>query len=503
MTSARSAPRLDTVFAAQVAERPDALAVHDRGTTLSYAGLDAAAQQIAGLLGEHGCIPGTLVGLRMGRGRGTIAAILGIWKHGCGYVPIDPGYPSARQEFVINDAGLRLILAEGPDSARPVRVERRDVPSRSVPGETACVIYTSGSTGTPKGVITGHPSAVAFLDAATREAYGVRPDDICTWFHSISFDYSVWEMWGALTSGAQVLVVPAELTTQPDRFLSLLTDRAVTVLCQTPTVFGHLVRAVQDGGGSLPALRQVILAGEPLDVPSILQWAASGCAPAALLYNLYGLTETTVGLTGKLLDLDELALPASGSSIGRPMPHALIALVEDGRRVPPGTPGEIWATGDCLAFGYLERPELNKERFLYQGLDGEPPRRWYRTGDYALLREDGELEFLGRRDAQIKLRGYRIELGEIESVLSRLPTVRQAAVVTAPGRTGDLQLVACYVPDRPGHDLAKDLQEALSRELPAYMVPARFLKLAELPQSFAGKLDRRSLTRIAQSSARD
>ncbi len=492
--------RLDEAFAQQVALRPTAVAVQDEGREITFAALDRLASRIAAVLASEGCDPGTLVGVRMGRGWRTIAAILAIWQHGCGYVPIDPGYPQARQDFVISDAGLTVILTEGPDEDEPVRLVRGADTAKEVPEGTAYVIYTSGSTGTPKGVIIGHSTALAFLEAAAGKLFELGPEDVCTWFHSISFDFSFWEMWGALLSGSRVLVVPAEATTQPRDVIDLIRSAGVTVLCQTPTFFGHLVRALEDTPVELPALRQVLLGGEPLDTASILQWADLDIAPRCVLHNLYGLTETTVCVTAKLLDPEELAMPVGGPSIGLALPHTTLELVENGQVVPPGTPGELWAAGDCLALGYLDRPQLTQERFVTRELGGRPAMRWYRTGDYALRRENGEFEFLGRRDDQVKLRGYRIELGEIENALASCAGVDQGAVVVAPSRAGDPQLVACYVADEPGTDLEPVLRGALGELLPPHMVPARFLSLPRLPQNFAGKLDRQALIRLASSA---
>jgi D-alanine--poly(phosphoribitol) ligase subunit 1 len=489
--------RVDVRFRARAAATPDAVALVDRGRLVTCAELDAAGDEVARLLAAGGVPPGGLVGLRLPRGWRVVAAILGIWRHGCGYVPIDPAYPRARQELVVADAGLRHVLDEGdrPGELALSAAAGGAGAGPEVPADVAYVIYTSGSTGRPKGVVVRHASVLALLDATDR-VFDLGPGDAWTQFHSHNFDFSVWEVWGALLSGGRCVVVPPEAASDAGALAELLAGGEVTVLNQVPSVFAHLVRALEERRLELPRLRLVIFGGEAINVPAILRWAELGVAPAARLWNMYGITEITVHGTARLLDPQALRRPAAGSPIGRPLPHLRMTLLERGRPVPRGTPGEIHVSGEGVAWGYLGQPELTAQRFLRLEEGGDGPV-WYRTGDYAVERDDGELEYLGRRDEQVKLRGFRVELGEIESVLRAQPGVRDCAVVLAEGRTGSPLLAACYVPTGAAGADGGSLREALMAVLPRHLVPSRFLTVPRLPQTLSGKLDRAALAGLA------
>jgi D-alanine--poly(phosphoribitol) ligase subunit 1 len=491
------AVRVDQRFRARAAAAPGAVALVDRGRPVTYAELDAAGDEVARLLAAGGVPPAGLVGLRLPRGWRVVAAILGIWRHGCGYVPVDPAYPRARQELIVADAGLRHVVDEGdaPAGVAVAAVGPGAGPGPEVPADAAYVIYTSGSTGRPKGVVVRHASVLALLDAAGR-VYDLGPGDVWTQFHSHNFDFSVWEVWGALLSGGRCLVVPPEAASDAGAFARLLADGEVTVLNQVPSVFAHLVRALEERRLDLPRLRLAIFGGEAINVPAILRWTELGVAPGARLWNMYGITEITVHGTARLLDPEALRRPAAGTPIGRPLPHLRMMLLEGGRVVPRGTPGEIHVSGEGLAWGYLGRPELTEQRFLRLDEAGGGPL-WYRTGDYAVERDDGELEYLGRRDEQVKLRGFRVELGEIEAALRAQPGVRDCAAVLAEGRNGSPLLAACYVPAGPGGPDGGSLREALAAVLPRHLVPSRYVAVQRLPQTLSGKLDRSALAGLA------
>ncbi|CCK26514.1 ribosomal peptide synthetase [Streptomyces davaonensis JCM 4913] len=491
--------RMDESFARVAARQPDAVAVEDRGSTVTYAGLQRAAERIADALLRAGVPSGGLVGLRAGRGAQAIAGMLGIWRHGCGYVPVDPRYPQARQDYLLADSGVGHVVTENAETGEPT-VEpsgREPGGGAPVPPDTAYVIYTSGSTGDPKGVVVRHANVRALLDGCA--SYSVGPDDVWSFFHSPSFDFSVWEIWGALSSGGRVVVVPDELTTDPAALADLLAARKVTVLSQVPSVFAYLVRGLEDHPVPLPALRYVVFGGEAVNARAVRRWNALGLAPGAELHNMYGITEITVHATDTVVDAAKLRRHLMGTPIGRALPHLRIALLEDSTPVPPGVPGELHVAGAGVAHGYLGRPELTAQRFVRLDLDGSADV-WYRTGDYAVAGEDGELEFLGRRDEQVKLRGFRIELGEIEAALQDLPEVRECAVVLTESPGGEPLLAACYVPkEGPVEDGL--LREALGAVLPRHMLPSAYVSLPELPLTLSGKLDRGALVPLVAESA--
>ncbi|MEV0170173.1 amino acid adenylation domain-containing protein [Streptomyces sp. NPDC050803] len=491
--------RMDEIFARVAAQQPDAVAVEDRGRTVTYAQLAERARKIGDLLLKAGVPSGGLVGLRAGRGAQAVAGMLGIWGHGCGYVPIDPRYPQARQDYLVEDSGVGHLVVEDPASGEPTVEPTGRTPDDTppVPTDTAYVIYTSGSTGAPKGVVVRHANVAALLGGC--RSYDLGPGDAWSFFHSPSFDFSVWEIWGALGTGGRIVVVPEEVTTDPAGLAGLLADRRVTVLSQVPSVFGFLVRGLEDQPVPLPDLRYVVFGGEAVSAPVIRRWTDLGLAPGAELHNMYGITEITVHATDTVVDPGKLRRHLMGTPIGRALPHLRIALLEDSTPVPPGVPGELHVAGAGVAHGYLGRPELTAERFVRLAFD-DFQDLWYRTGDYAVEDDDGELEYLGRRDEQVKLRGFRIELGEIEAALDDLPQVRECAVVLTTAPSGEPLLAACYVPkDGPVEDGL--LRRELAGVLPAHMLPSAWVSLPELPLTLSGKLDRSALIPLVAESA--
>jgi amino acid adenylation domain-containing protein len=474
---------------------------------LTYAQLDERANQLANHLLGLGVGPEVIVGLSAPRSPEMIVAILGILKAGGAYLPLDPGYPQERLAFMIEDARAPVLVTFGSslgatDSARVVALdtERPQIarspttrPARAAgPDSLAYVIYTSGSTGRPKGVMVEHGN-VTRLFTSTAPWFNFGPTDTFTLFHSCAFDFSVWEIWGALLHGGRLVLVPTEITRSPAAFHQLLRDEQVTILCQTPSAWKQLVRAeeiVPDEALHKLALRAVIFGGEALD-PADLQpfWARRRDGEAPSLVNMYGITETTVHVTYRLMSRAD----ASGESvIGRPIPDLRIHLL-DAARVPvsTGEPGEIWVGGPGVARGYLGRPELTAERFVAGVVPGDPGRL-YRTGDLARLLPSGDLEYLGRADDQVKIRGHRIELGEVAAAVGAHPAVREALVVAREDSPGERRLVA-YVTLRKGGPCPADLRGFVAQRLPGYMVPAVFLVLPAFPLAPSGKIDRRAL----------
>ncbi|MEV4372390.1 amino acid adenylation domain-containing protein [Nonomuraea sp. NPDC049637] len=504
---------LPGLFEAQARRTPDAVAVD----AWTYAELNARANRLAHRLIAHGARPGAVVALSLPRSPDLVAALLAVVKTGAAYLPLDPSHPAARTDHMIADAGPVCVvdaswlgdLGDWPDHdpARDLR-----------PGDAAYVIYTSGSTGRPKGVVVTHHNVVRLL-SATDAWFGFGPGDVWTLFHSYAFDFSVWELWGALLYGGRLVVVPYGTSRSPGDLLALLERERVTVLNQTPSAFYQLIAA--DDGRDL-ALRYVIFGGEALEPARLAPWRARR-PDLPRLVNMYGITETTVHVTHHVLPPGE----QHGSPIGRGIPDLRVYVLDDRLRpVPPGVVGELYVAGDGLARGYLGRPGLTAERFVADPF-GRPGTRMYRSGDLARWRADGTLDYAGRADQQVKVRGFRIEPGEVEAALLRHPSVAQAAVIVREDRPGDQRLTAYVVPpagtasagtasagtasagtalDRDaldrgasggGHsDTEVDVGEVrafVARALPGYMVPAAVVRVPALQLTVNGKLDRAAL----------
>ncbi|MGW7086043.1 amino acid adenylation domain-containing protein [Streptomyces sp. NPDC054871] len=513
---------IPALFAEQAARTPDAVALTvpapdggaaTLGTTLTYRELDARANRLAHLIAGRGAGPETFVALALPRGADLIVAVLAVLKAGAAYLPVEPGHPAARIAYTLGDARPALLLTGAdirlPDAPAVQRVDLdADVtlaelatypdtdPGFGVaadPEHPAYVIYTSGSTGRPKGVVVPHQNVVRLLDS-TEAWFGFGPDDTWTLFHSIAFDFTVWELWGALLRGGRLVVVPYDVSRSPDAFLDLLAAERVTVLNQTPSAFYQLMRADAERPRAL-ALRRVVFGGEALDVGRLTDWYARHEGPdAPLLVNMYGITETTVHVSYQELDA-ATAAGGGGSAIGRAIPDLRMYVLDGALQpVPAGVPGELYVAGPGLARGYLGRRDLTAARFVACPF-GPAGARMYRTGDLGRRQPDGTLEYLGRADEQVQLRGFRIELGEIATVLGRHPAVGEAVVLAREDRPGDQRLVA-YVVVREGEEpseLTAVLREFAGERLPEYMVPAAVVRLPSLPLTANGKLDRRAL----------
>ncbi|PEH87142.1 non-ribosomal peptide synthetase [Burkholderia gladioli] len=492
-------------FERQAERTPDAVALVFEEQTLSYAQLNARANRLAHELIALGVQPDTRIALSVERSPAIVIGLLAILKAGGAYVPLDPVYPGERLAHILADADPAIVLADAAGRAAlgeaalagrhvldPNALPERPAGNPSVPGlashHLAYVIYTSGSTGKPKGVMVEHRQVERLFDA-TAHWYRFDERDVWCLFHSFAFDFSVWEIWGALRHGGTLLIVPHPVARSPEAFHRLVCRHGVTVLNQTPSAFKTFIAAARQN--PLPdRLRYVVFGGEALE-PSILQsWYAGRDANPPQLVNMYGITETTVHVTYRALGPSDAQ--QGGSPIGRPIPDLRLYLLDAHRQpVPLGAVGELHVGGDGVARGYLNRPELNAERFLDDPFVGQADARMYRTGDLARYLPDGSLVFLGRNDHQVKIRGFRIELGEIEARLAAHPAVREA-VVLALGEAADKRLVAYVV---AGHDplLAGALRDHLAAQLPDYMVPAAFVRLDALPLTPNGKLDSRAL----------
>lgn len=462
-STAPTAVCVHEAFARHARARPDAVALIVEDGTISYGELDRRANRLANLLRDLRVGPETRVGLCMERGVALVVGLVAILKAGGGYVPLDPAYPRERVAYMLEDARIDVVLTDGSAyealagyGGRIVDViaERDAIAAQPehdpavtlLPANLAYVIYTSGSTGRPKGVMISHES-VTRLFAGTEAHFGFDAHDVWTMFHSFAFDFSVWELWGALVHGGSVVLVSRDVSRAPDAFNALLHRHGVTVLNQTPSAFQSLVDV--DRAQRLPLrVRMVIFGGEALDPAATAPWFERH--PECRLINMYGITEITVHATYRLLT--EVDVRQGGRSpIGERLPELRLYIL-DGclAPVPVGVSGELYIGGVGLARGYLGRPGLTAERFVPDPHGAQPGERLYRTGDLVRWNGQGEIEYLGRIDEQVKIRGFRIELGEIESLLRRHEEVGAAAVVVREDAERNKRLVGYVVPRECG-----------------------------------------------------
>ncbi|HZN53850.1 MAG TPA: amino acid adenylation domain-containing protein, partial [Candidatus Polarisedimenticolaceae bacterium] len=498
---------LHTLFERVAALRPSRVAAVCGDDSLTYGELDRRASRLAHRLRAAGVGPEVLVALYTERSLDMIVGILGILKAGGAYVPLDLSYPEERRSLILEDSGARVLVTQRhlldrlpEDGRRPVVIDDGDPEATmagariAVPAEaTAYVIYTSGSTGRPKGVPVSHGNVVRIFEA-TRSWFHFDESDVWTLFHSYAFDFSVWELWGALLHGGRLVVVPGETSRDPEAFATLCRRERVTVLNQTPSFFRQLLRvdeASPDDG--FHSLRWVIFGGEALELQSLRPWFARHGDQRPVLVNMYGITETTIHVTYRPIvaaDLDR----GSGSVVGVPISDLEVYVLDENLEVSPlGVPGELCVGGDGLARGYLGSPEKTAERFVPDRLGARPGRRLYRSGDLARRLANGDLEYLGRIDHQLKIRGFRVEPGEIEAALDSHPLVGESCVTAIEPVSGDRRLVAYVVPRTGSAPTLEELHRHLERKLPAYMVPATIVALDALPLSAHGKVDRNRL----------
>ncbi|MBT9574273.1 MAG: non-ribosomal peptide synthetase [Pseudomonas umsongensis] len=500
-------PTLHQLFEAQAAQRPHAIALTCEGEQMSYAALNAEANRLARKLREQGVGPEVRVGIATERAIPLVVGLLAILKAGGAYVPLDPQYPVERLSYMIDDSGIGLLLTQshlidGLPAREGVQVldltalqldrySADNLAPLASPDNLAYVIYTSGSTGRPKGALLSHGNVGRLLTATAGEFdFGVN--DVWTLFHSYAFDFSVWELFGALCTGGRLVIVPYYISREPQAFHRLLCDEGVTVLNQTPTAFRQLLPIACASPRSL-ALRQVIFGGEALEVASLRPWFERFGDQQPTLVNMYGITETTVHVTYRAIRLADLDAKAQ-SPIGLPIRDLRWYLLDSQLQpVPVGVAGELYIAGAGLARGYHGRSGLTAERFVPNPFDAA--QRLYRSGDLARQRADGSIDYLGRIDQQVKIRGFRIELGEIEAAVLAQPGVRQA-VISVHVDDGGPQLCAYVVAELTSNDpiaWRDTLRAALSVDLPDYMVPRHWLLLDALPLTSNGKLDRKAL----------
>ena len=498
-------PRDKTIhqlFEEQVSRTPDKTAVLDGDISMSYRQLDERANQLAHQLRSQGVAPNILVAICLNKSVDMIVALLAILKAGGAYLPLNPEFPAERLGFMVEDSGTRHLITTGPlllnlpeqipslvlldrdrksISAQPTAAPIRD----DSPHNLAYCIYTSGSTGKPKGVLLEHRNVVRLI-LNDRLAFTFTLDDVWTMFHSYSFDFSVWEMYGALLYGGKLVLVSERDTKDPLLFLNLLVDEKVTVLNQTPSAFNNLANEALKRSETKLRLRYVIFGGEELHPVQLRAW--KNAYPGVKLVNMYGITETTVHVTFK--EVANLEIEANVSNIGGPIPTTTTYIMDSKLRLLPiGVPGEVCVGGDGVSRGYLDRDDLTRQKFTQNPY--KPEERMYRSGDLAKLLPTGEMVYLGRMDDQVQIRGFRVEPGEVRSHLLEHPAVAKAEVIARPIHSDMLELVA-YV--EPASEVnVTELRNHLMQTLPAYMVPSAFVMLKSLPMTSNGKVDRRAL----------
>ncbi|WP_165589738.1 non-ribosomal peptide synthetase [Mycobacteroides immunogenum] len=486
LTEATTAASIPALFGSQAARTPDAVALTFGDSSVTYRELDEEANRLAHLLIAHGAAPGQCVALLFPRSDRAIAAILAVLKTGAAYLPIDPAHPPARIAFMLADSGpvaavttaglkgrfaghdLPVIDADDP----AVHAQSHLAPTTPRPDDIAHIIYTSGTTGTPKGTAVTHHNVTRMFDSA---AVGVElaPHQVWAQFHSYAFDFSVWEIWGALLHGGRLVVVPDAVAHSPKDFHALLITEKVTVISQTPSA----ARMLSPEGLESAVL---VIGAEPVSTDLVDRWASG-----RTMFNVYGPTETTMFASISAPLEAESGVPPIGSAV----PGAAL-FVLDGwlAQVPAGVIGELYVAGRGVGCGYVNRSALTASRFVACPF-GRAGERMYRTGDLVRWTSDGQLQYVGRADEQVKIRGYRIELGEIQAALANLDGVRSAEVIVREDRPGEKRLVG-YVTGAVEPSATRD---ALADLLPGYMVPAAVVVLPELPVTSNGKLDKRAL----------
>jgi len=508
-------------FEEQVRKTPDAVAVvlpGDSRLQLTYSQVNERANRLAHYLQSKGVGPEVLVGLYLDRTPDLIVAMVAILKAGGAYLPIDLSYPSERVAFMLSDSEAPVVITDSrtarnlsQTTAAVIRMDEDETAwaalssenpdSNVTPNNLAYSIFTSGSTGKPKGVLITHANVSRLFDS-TQQWFHFGEKDTWTFFHSSAFDFSVWEIWGALIYGGRLIIVPFADSRSPERFYDLLATEHVTVLNQTPSAFRQLVGVDENRPGErLNKLRLVIFGGEALNLQSLAPWFGKYGDAQPQLVNMYGITETTVHVTYRPLSISDLS-DAPGSVIGIPIPDLQLYVLDAGMQpVPIGIPGEMFVGGAGVARGYLKRDALTAERFVQNPFSGRTGEKLYRSGDLARRLPGGDLEYMGRIDQQVKIRGFRVELGEVQSALTRQPSVREAFVLAKEAGDGEKALVAYVVPVNgqvPAVDrLRRDLQSAL----PSYMIPSNFVFLDQLPLTSNGKVDRAALPAASERRA--
>jgi tyrocidine synthetase-3 len=487
---------IDSLFRRQAALQPARIAISYEGSNLTYRELDMKSKQLAhSILNNHRVDADQLIGVMLERSVSMVVSILAILKAGGAYVPIDPAYPQERVDFILNDAGLKLLITTDKEAGKNIPglkiinpEAEKDVilagakisgPSSVKPSDLAYVIYTSGTTSKPKGVLVEHRNVVQLL-FPEKQLFDFNNKDVWTLFHSYCFDFSVWEIFGCLLNGGKLVVVPRPTAQDASKFVHLLQDKQVTILNQTPSAFKNLQTALAEKNSPALQVRYVIFGGEALQFTNLKYWHDR--YPDCRLINMYGITETTVHNTIKEISTEDIK--QGRDTIGRPLPTLFMYVLNNHRQlVPKGGIGELYVGGAGLTRGYLNRPELTVDRFISNPFNEK--EKLYKSGDVVQELPDGSLRYLGRSDNQVKIRGHRVELSEIEQTLGRYEKVQSAAVAVNEDHQGNKVLVAHLISDAE----IQDVRSFLSSLLPAYMIPAHYIFTNKFPLTSNGKID--------------
>lgn len=484
-------PRDKTIlelFEAQVKQQPDSIALVFEETQFTFREMNQQANQLADYLRKNYEIkPDDLIGVMLERSPWMIIAILAVIKSGGAYVPLDPDFPQERVDYIVADSACKLLIDEEVlDKFRKVQQDysKRNKKSLLKPEHLMYVIYTSGSTGKPKGCMLEHRGVVNRIDWMWKQ-YGFKNEDVVLQKTTNTFDVSVWEIFMPLAWGCKMVLANAQDIYSPQRLAGLIDKNQVTVLHFVPSMLNTFLKEIEQEGlekEQVNSLKAIVTSGEALSLNLVQRWYDQSEAP---VYNLYGPTEASIDVTyfNTYKDIDQVL-------IGKPIANTQVYLLNDQLKVCPiGVVGEICLGGDGLARGYHNKPELTAEKFIDHPF--EEGKKIYRTGDLGRWLADGNVEFIGRKDHQVKIRGYRIELGEIESSIAQQPNVTEVVVLTTADNYDDKQLIAFLVSSSP-LDVAQ-LRTGLSGQLPAYMIPAHFVQVEEIPLTFNGKIDRKAL----------
>ncbi len=497
-------PRDKTIvdlFEKQVRKTPDNIAVVFEDKKLTYKELNEKSNQLARHLIEQGIKPHTVIGLRLNKRLEMIVGILAIIKAGCCYLPINMQYPEDRVDFMLNDSNAKLLLGT-QDSITDIEInlkkidisldnndiynhEDTDLGLKISPEDLIYIIYTSGSTGKPKGAMLCHRNVVR-LFKNDKCLFDFNENDVWVMFHSVAFDFSVWEMYGALLFGGKLVLISDETAQDPKLFLNLIRSEHVTVLNQTPTYFYKLLKAELDRTDNNVSIRYIIFGGEALKPNLIKGWYLK--YPETKLINMYGITETTVHVTFR--ELSESDLDSPSSNIGVPIPTLHVIIVDKNLKLLPfGTIGEMCVLGEGVFKGYLNREDLNKTKLVK--IPNYSDKLIYRSGDTAIMHEDGHLEYMGRIDTQVKIRGFRVELGEIEEKILKYSNIDTCIVAKKVDEFDRELLCAYYIKNGPLNISA--LRILLNKHLPSYMIPQYFIEIDKVPININGKTDFKAL----------